>query len=70
VQADLVREYPQRAVHQPRRPVRVVTGIPTAEQRGQPVQRVAGGHLLTAEGPAPEDQREALALINKPESTH
>ena len=62
-------EHPQRAAHQPHRPIRVVTGIPAADQRRQPV-RAAGGHLLTAEGPAPEDLREALVLINKLESTH
>lgn len=68
--ANLVREHPQRAAHQPHRPIRVVTGIPAADQRRQPVHRAAGGHLLTAEGPAPEDLREALVLINKLESTH
>ena len=39
-------------------------------RRYRTVQIRAGQHLLTAEDPLPEDLREALALIARPEGAH
>ena len=39
-------------------------------RRYRTVQIRAGQHLLTAQDPLPDDLREALALIAKPETAH
>jgi hypothetical protein len=39
-------------------------------RRYRTVQIDAGKHLLTAEDPLPDDLREALAPITKPEGAH